>query len=217
MRERAFFTISLAFACCALICPRGAQAQAMQNPQSADDSVNSSAAQSVAAQMVPAEVVLEKDLDARKVQPGQQFRATLTGTVHLKNGTELPRGTQIEGTIATDSTQSNRGLTLALRFTQADLKDGKAIPIRAMSVGVAPPEYSSAWDGSDAQAPPDPWNGTALEVDDVGVMSGIDLHSRVAGENSGVFVSQKKNDMKLQAKSQMSLAIAPQGSSESGL
>ena len=65
-------------------------------------------------------------------------------------------------------------------------------PIQATIVGIAPPAYSSAWDGSDSEAPPTPWNGSSLQVDELGVMSGIDLHSKIAGENSGVFVSIEK-------------------------
>jgi len=216
MRERTLYTISIAIACCALLCPRNVQAQATPNSPARQDNVDTSAAQSAAAQMVPAQAVLEKDLDARKAQRGQQFRATLTGAVHLKNGTELPRGTQLVGTIETDNMHATGGSSLALRFTQADLKDGKAIPIQAMIVGIAPPETSESWDGSADQAPPNSWNGETLQIDDEGVLSGVDLHSRIAGANSGVLVSTKKSDMKLAARSQISLAIGPQGTSVSG-
>lgn len=217
MKQRAHITISLAFACCALLLSANVRARAAQNSQTSAKSVDSAAAQSIAARMVPAQAVLDKELDAKKMQPGEQFRASLSETVHLKNGTELPRGTVLVGTIATDKMHSGgRQSTLALRFTKAELKDGKAIPIEAAIVGIAPPEYGAAWDGSDAQAPPDSWNGTALQVDDIGVLSGVDLHSKIAGQNSGVFVSTKKSDMKLAARSQMSLAIAPEQSTRSG-
>jgi len=211
MRICALSTFSLVVTCGALLYPGNANAKAPV-AQSSGMNAASAAAESEAAQMVPAAAVLDKALDARKAQAGQEFRATLTGTIHLKNGMELPRGTALLGTIATDKMQSGGRSTLALRFTQAQLKDGKAIPIQAMIVGVAPPESYETWEQNGGGAPPDPWNREVLQVDQVGVLSGVDLHSRIASENSGAFVSTRKDDMKLAAKSQLSLAVGPQAS-----
>jgi hypothetical protein len=213
MRIRPLTTISLSIAAGVLLCPPAARAQT-PDAQSSGSAVSGEAA-SLAAQMVPAQAVLDKDLDAKKSQPGQEFRATLTQTVQLKNGTELPRGTALVGAVAADS-KANGKSTLALRFTQAQLKDGKSMPIHATIVGVAAPDSYDSWDHSDAQAPPDPWNGRSLEIDNSEVLSGVDLHSQIGGENSGVFVS-KKDDMKLAARCQMSLAIGlPGGGGMSG-
>jgi hypothetical protein len=208
MTKCALLTASAVLAYGLLLLPGTALAKTSEtNPAGSD--ADSTAAASVAAQMVPAAAVLDRGLDAKKTQAGQQFRATLTGTVHLKDGTELPHGTVLVGTIAADKMDGG-GLTLALKFTQAELKGGKTIPIAATIVGIAPPSDSSSWDGSAGQAPPDPWNGSALQVDDVGVMKDVDLHSRIAGENSGVFVSTKKENVKFAARSQLSLAIGTQ-------
>jgi hypothetical protein len=207
MNKFAIMTVSTVFACSTLL-PGAAWGRNAAANGSGDDSTQAS---SVAAQFVPAQAVLEKDLDARKTQAGQQFRATLTSATRLKNGMELPRGTELVGTVATDNTDSNGGSTLALQFTQAQLKGGKTIPIEATIVGVAPPADSTSWDGTAGQAPPDPWNGSALQVDQIGVLHHVDLHSRIAGENSGVFVSKKKEDMKFAAKSQIALAIGAPG------
>ena len=106
----------------------------------ADQATSSNTATSdQATQMVPAQVALQKSLDAKKVKPGEQFQASLTGKVQLKNGVELPSGTKLIGTVVNDNSESGNR-TLALRFTQAETKDGKAIPIRAMIVGVNPPQ-----------------------------------------------------------------------------
>jgi hypothetical protein len=208
MRNRALSTVSVAVASGILLCPQLARAQAPDAQASTNNTI-SAATESAAAQLVPAQAVLDKDLDARKARPGQEFRATLADTIHLKNGMELPRGTALVGTIAAEQTQSSGESRLALRFTRAQLKDGKTIPIQATIFGVAPPSTSDSWDHSDGEAAPEPWNGSALQVDDVGVLSGVDLHSTIAGENSGVFVS-RKSGMKLAARSQMSLAIGVQ-------
>jgi hypothetical protein len=208
MCNRMLKRISFSLACGVLLffCPAVSKAQPRDASNTADNAPPADA-QSVAATMVPAQVVLDRALDAKKAQQGEQFRAKLTGTVHLKDGRELPRGTTLLGTIATDQMEYKGKSTLALRFTQAQLKDGKIVPIEATIIGVAPPVSSDSWDESAGGAPPDPWNGKALQIDEVGVMSGVDLHSRIAGRNSGVFVSTKKDNMKLAAQSQMSLAI----------
>jgi hypothetical protein len=213
MTKCAYLTISAVIACGVLLLPGTARANTPESSSAGSDTVSTAAA-GVAAQMVPAQAVLDKDLDSRKTQAGQQFRTTLTSTVHLKNGTELPRGTALVGTIAADKTDGG-GLTLALKFTQAELKSGKTLPIEATIVGIAPPSDSYSWDGSDAQAAPDPWNGNSLQVDEIGVMKDVDLHSRIAGENSGVFVSTKKDNVKFAARSQLSLAITAESSDAS--
>jgi hypothetical protein len=218
MRICALSTFSLALACGVVLCPGKALAKT-QAAQSTGGNAVSAAAQSLAEQMVPAEAVLDKALDAKKTQPGQQFRATLTSTIQLKNGTELPRGTTLVGTIATDKMASGSGRsTLALQFTQAQIKGGKTIPIEAAIVGVAPPSSSyDSWDQGDSSDAADQWNKSELAVDQIGALSGVDLHSRIGGRNSGVFVSTKKDDMKLAARSQISLAIAAEtGSGMSG-
>ena len=44
------------------------------------------------------------------------------------------------------------------------------------------------------------------------MVSGVDLHSKISSQNSGVFVSMKKNDVKLKAGSEIQFAIAPAAS-----
>lgn len=195
----AFSLVLMASPCAQL---RGA-AQESANPQTAD---NNTTASGQATQMVPAQVALEKSLDAKKVKSGEQFQTSLTGKVHLKNGVELPSGTKLIGTVVTDNTQSGNP-TLALRFTQAQTKDGKSIPIKAMIVGVNPPQEGPPVDTT--TEPANTWNYNAQQVDDVGVIGGIDLHSRVDSDNSGVFVATKKSDVKFAARSQFALVIEP--------
>ncbi len=208
MKSRFIFVVSIAVASCALFCPKSVIAQ------SADFNNNASpAAEQQAAQMVPAEAVLAQDINAKKIQPGQQFQAKLTDTVHLKNGMELPKGTDLVGTIEADNMKAGGTSTLALRFTKADLKGGKVVPIDATIVGIAPPQYGSAWDGTDGVAPPTPWNGKSLQVDEIGAISGFDLHSRIAGQNSGELVSTNKVNVKLANQTQFSLAIGLQSTS----
>ncbi len=168
----------------------------------------------VATQMVPAEAALIGKIDARKAQAGQEFRAKLSETVHLKDGTELPHGTQLIGTIASDDAQGDT-LKLALSFTKAELKDGKVVPITAMIVGLQQP--GNSYEGDATQVELNSWTDSSLKIDAIGVLSGVDLHSDVAGADSGVFVATKKDDLKLLPGDQFALAIAPRSGSEQGM
>jgi hypothetical protein len=117
------------------------------------------------------------------------------GTVHLKDGTKLPHGTVLFGTVATDQMQTGGTSTLALRFTEAKLKDGKTFPIRAMIAEIAGPAEDVGYtEGSDDLLP---WDGQTYQVDQTGGVHDVDMHSSITDANSGVLVSTKKDDVKL--------------------
>lgn len=200
MKREAAISLSIAVFSLTFCLPKDIQAR---TPASLPDaqSARLAAEQSEATRMVPAEATLLKNLDARKAKLGQQFRATLSDKVQLKNGTELPRGTVLIGTVSADKMQTRGTSSLALRFTQANLKNGTTIPIKAMIVSVCSPDSRDAED-------PNIWTARTFQIDQEDAMSGVDLHSRVAGENSGVFVSTKKDDVKLPRGFDIALAIA---------
>lgn len=207
MKLKPILTLSLAVVSLVLLCPKGVQAQESSNDPSAMTSSNTGTnTNSIEQQMVPAEAALKGTLDAKKVQAGDHVEAVLTGKVHLKNGTELPRGTALIGKIATDHMHPGSS-KLTLRFTEAKLKDGRQVPIQAAIVGVQPPATGP---NSIATISENPWDGKTIQFDDEGVMSGVDLHSRINGQNSGTFVSDKK-DVKLTNGSQLALVIGPKG------
>ncbi len=212
MRIKATFVVSTVVATCALVYPNLAAAQDATNSSSADPGVSQRQSQADASKMVPALATLQHAIDAKKVQPGTQFRATLQQTVHLKNGTELPRDTVLVGTIATDQMHDGGTSTLALRFTQAQLKGGKVIPIQADIMGIGGAITGDPTESYTSSYPLSPWDGTTTQVDEPGVLYGFDFHSKIGGRNSGYFVSTKRDDMKLSAGSQISLAIAAQNS-----
>jgi hypothetical protein len=170
-----------------------------------------------AMKMVPARAALDHTLDADKTKPGYEFRATLAKSVRLDNGVELPSGTMLLGRVATDDMNEAGTSKLALRFTQADLRDGQVVPIKATIVGVFKPESmnSEGYPVAPGDQVPNSWNDGTLAVDQINVLSGVDLHSRISSRNSGVFVSTKKDDVKLNSGSEMTLAIAPRNSQQS--
>lgn len=215
-------SITMAAVSVALLAPGVARAQDPAAAQTSQSGVRSAqttpnmgsvSGRNEGMKMVPARAALTEKLDANKLKEGEQFKVKLADTVHLKNGPELPHGTVLYGVISTDTMHPGNA-KLALRFTEARLKDGKLVPIKATIVGLARPEPENG-EGYDIVAgdqEPNSWTPQMLQVDQVNTISGIDLHSRIAGNNSGVFIAAKKDDVKLAMGSELLLAIAPQGS-----
>ena len=190
-----------------------------QSSQDSSQSAQSASANSPgtgeAAKMVSATAIFTSTVDSQKMPPGTQFRAKLQHKVRLDNGPELPAGTILVGSVVDDNSQPNATAKLALLFTEADLKNGQAIPIKATIVNVY--HAPSDWEVGDEYSPselPLGWNGATLGVDQIGVLSGVDLHSRIASPVSGVFISTKKSDIKLSSQTGLELAIAPQGNAQ---
>ena len=220
MRYVGHFSFSIAALSMALVLPAAVSAQSSMRPQSSQGSADtpSLAGQGEAAQMVPAQAYLLRKLDAKDMKPGSQFIARLSETVHLKNGPELPRGTELLGKVSTDDMQLKGTSKLALRINEARLKDGKTVPVKATIVGVYAPE-SESMNGSNVvpgQEQANDWTNKILRVDQLDAVGGVDLHSRVNGNNSGVFVSTKKDDFKIAGGSELALAIAAQNGEHYG-
>jgi hypothetical protein len=162
-----------------------------------------------AAQMVPARASPTKALDANSVAAGAQFRAMLKDNVHLTGGPELRHGDTLLGEVVTDDMNTPGRAHLAVRFTQALLKNGQTVPIKATIVAVYSPSQLEGENSFNApQQIPNDWTDQTLRVDQIGALRDVDLHSNVASQNSGVFVSTKKDDVKIPAGSELALAIA---------
>ena len=164
-----------------------------------------------AMRMVPARAALNGALVASKVKAGDEFRATLAEKVQLQNGPKLPAGTVLIGQISTDDTNQAGTSKLALRFTSAKLKDGQTVPIKATIVGILDTGLANedTYRLTPSDQVPATWNDGTLVIDQVDAMSGVDLHSKIASQNSGVFVSTKDN-IKLVKGGELELAIAQQ-------
>ncbi len=213
MRYHRILPLTLAAACMIFLGPDFAQARTMSSSTVSTNFRASHAGQHEAMLMVPARADLVRPIVAAKVKDGQHFTAKLSKAINLKNGPKLPRGTQLIGKVVKDKMGTDgKTSTLALQFTKAELKGGKLIPIKATIVGIYPPSNSydlSYFNG----AMPNEWTPSTLQVDQINVLSGIDLHSKIAAKDSGVLVSKKKDKMKLGSGSEFALAIAAQGKS----
>jgi hypothetical protein len=161
---------------------------------------------------VPGVVQLTHALDSRKLSVGTIIQTRLIDTIHLANGVRLPSGTLINAAVVQDDMQIEGKVKLALRFTEARMKNGKTIPITATILDLATrPE--AVENDSDIAEPtldiPDNLNNRPDRVDVINVISGVDLHGRANSQNSGVFVTTTKNDIKLPNNTQIELALAP--------
>lgn len=162
-------------------------------------------AASEAAKMVPATAVFISTIDSQKAKSGTQVKVQLKGKVRLGNGSELPSGTVLVGQVVDDATQPAKG-KLALRFTEATLKNGQTVPVKVTIFTVR--KETSETESAEANSIGD-WDKKALGVDQSEVIPGIDLHSKIASPDSGVFVSTKNASVKFPQGSRIGLAIAP--------
>jgi hypothetical protein len=164
-----------------------------------------------AAKMVPANAIFLSNLDSQKLTAGTQVKVKLQSQVRLNGGPVLPNGTVLVGQVVDDSTQTGKA-KLALRFSEADLKGGKTVPIKATIFNLfqAPSETAVI----DQSQVPMSWDTKSLGVDQANVVPGVDLHSSIDSPNSGVIVSTKKADIKLSSDLGLALAIAPRSSAQ---
>jgi len=182
----------------AVLAPGNAKAQSAQNQS---------------AQMVPAYAALANTLDAGKTKVGDPVRVIVSNKVKLANGTLLPAGTTIEGVVSTDDMQLTGSSKLALRFTKAEIKDGKVVPIKATIIGIFPPESEDI--SNRPIKPGDEVTSSSLpqhpdSIDEIGALPGVDLHSKTASSNSGVLVSTTKHDVKVKRGSEIALSVIAQ-------
>ncbi len=208
MKSGVRISLSVAALALASFLANNAQAKDKKNLPAMEDVASTRQAAPVAF-MVPAEATLVEPLDAKKLQAGQQFHASLGEKVQLKNGTELPKGTVLVGSVAANEQNAAGGSKLVLRFTTAQLKDGKTVPVKVTIVGV----YAA---GSEADRLSNAWTQKAGATEQLNVYSGVDLHSDTASNDSGSFESSGKSQVKLLKGSGLSLAIGAQQDAQGG-
>ena len=209
MKRESAVALSIATAALTLLVTQFAFAQA------APSNATSSAATQEVKQVVPAIASLTQTIDAGKVQQGDQVKATLSGKVQLKNGPELPRGTELIGQVTVDQMQNDGTYRLALVFTNAQLKNGTVIPIKATIMRVYPPVGNHASGDAIyyAYASAHYWTDRTTQVDQPDALQGVELQSKFAGDNSGNFLSKSKDEIRISTGTLLDLAIAPQGKS----
>jgi hypothetical protein len=196
-------TLALTAVISALSMPVLAQSASGPGSQSMQVSADPSGANE-AAQMIPALATLPHTLDADKDHLDSTIEVELSRKVTLSNGTVLPSHTALIGKVTRDDMHAGGTSEFALRFDQAQLKNGKIVPIKATIVDIKAPNSDIY-----AASASNDWTDKTLTVEQIDVVSGVDLHSEIANNNSAVFVSTKKHDVKVPAGSELKLAIGP--------
>ncbi len=161
---------------------------------------------------------VEKGVDVKKAEPGDEFTAkTLTGTT-LNDGTVVPAGSVLEGHVdsATPS-QHHSDSTLVLTIDKLQLKGGNEIAIKAMIISVASFEKELGGGGQVQDRAFDTsakdmgrMNGASdAQQDSSGPhpVPGLTLTSAVADPNSGT-LTQKKGNVHLSNEDQIQVAVA---------
>jgi hypothetical protein len=190
--------------------PVFAQTQDNQSPQDMQVSADHLGAQQ-ALQMVPAKAFLSRTVDAKNDRPDFTVEARIRNKVTLSDGTVLPAGTLLIGKVVQDNAQADAGKTeLALLFNQARLKNGTVVPVKATIVGLYTTGSGDSGDTVDQDDNiPNSWTPQTSQLEQLSVTSGVDLHSSIASDNSGVLTSSSKRDIKLNAGSELQFAIGP--------
>jgi hypothetical protein len=98
---------------------------------------------------------LTKQIDVKRAKIGDVVEARISNTAKLPDGTELPKGTKVIGTVTDVRAKSKSDKTshLAFNLNQAVTKDGHEVPLRVMVTSItaavdAPPDISSIAGGS---------------------------------------------------------------------
>ncbi|MGH9351693.1 MAG: hypothetical protein ACRD2G_05980 [Terriglobia bacterium] len=209
MKYQSALSLPALAACLVFLGPGFAAAKTTPNPNASASAQTSVAGHSQAMKMVPAEANLTKKLDANNVKVGQNFEAKLSSKVDLKNGPVLPKGTELVGKVVhVQANQNGQPSALTLRFTQANLKNGTNVPIKATIVGLYAARNQFAPSYGMTQTP-NYWTPQTLQIDQVDALHHVDLHSRIVSDNSGVLKSNK--NISFRQGTEFALAIAKRG------
>ena len=106
---------------------------------------------------VPAE--LNKKIDVKKVKVGHEVSATITADTKLPDGTQLPKGTKLVGTVTEVPGKANTG-HLTFDFDRAVLHSGQSVLVHTTLTSVSGTPATTVADASAAPAA----TGTAADV-----------------------------------------------------
>lgn len=158
---------------------------------------------------------LDQTINAQTARQGERVEAKLDHTLKSNTGLDLPKGTELVGQVSRVQTSENGGPSqISLVFTNAQLKDGKQVPVKVMLVGAYP--ASAGGDGGYGQqtmGPAPQHIGPQHKVEqEAGVLNHISMMASAQGHNSATFRDEKGN-VKLQQGTYFQVGIAPQNGS----
>jgi len=109
--------------------------------QSQAGSTQSQPAGNPAVELKPVKAELVKSLDSKSAKPGDPVVAKTEESVETANGTEIPKGSKLIGTVALVKPHSKQvqNSELAVKFDRAELKGGQVLPIHSVIRSLSPP------------------------------------------------------------------------------
>jgi hypothetical protein len=161
--------------------------------------------------LVGVDAQLDQALDASSAHRGQAIEARLAREAKTADGVDLPRGTQLVGEIDRVQASTNGGPSIvSLVFTEAELKDGRTIPVKVTVIGAYPADEAQLAVNGAQTMPPAPKHISYKErVDqEPGMLSHVSMHSAVQNSNSAIFRDNRGN-LKLRAGTFLQVGIAP--------
>ena len=153
---------------------------------------------------------LDHTLDVQSAHVGERVEVKLDRGVTMANGTKLPGGTEVWGKVERVQASSNGGPSvLTLRFTTAQLKNGQKVPVKVAVISAFPASAGSSYlNGMGGALAPAPRhiNPQDRYTQEPGLLSHIEMKSRVQGRNSATFTEENGN-VKLNRGTYLQLAI----------
>lgn len=160
--------------------------------------------------LVGVDAQLQQGLNTKSARPGQIIEARLYRTVETASGMRLDRGTALWGKIERVKASTNHGpAALSVVFTQAQLRNGRAIPVKVTIIGAYPADEAQLILDGDQTIPPAPRHigGRASFVQEPGDLNRISLHSAVKNSDSATF-RNKRGNLKLEDGTFLQIGIA---------
>lgn len=186
--------LSLGLAATALLAVSTAWALPTHSPSSAASA--SETAGSGAAWLAGGTARLDHVLDAQKTKQGDGIEAKLQSDVTTPDGTQLPRGTELKGTVTAVNASPNGGpSSISIRFDQAVTRDGKSVPVKVAVIGAYPNDENqlSMYDES-SMAPVQKHISLKDRFNqEPGTLHHIAMRTQVSGQNSATFNNQNGN------------------------
>lgn len=154
---------------------------------------------------------LNHALDSSHVKLGQRVTARTTMALHTPNGVTLPRRTRLIGKVTGIQKGQGKPTTMSLVFTQARLRNGHTIPIKATLLGVKPPYFGADAAYQAGRHFPDSSRRVAYDAQvtqEPGAIRHVTMHSSALSHNSATF-QRKHGNIDLRRGTQFRIAIAP--------
>lgn len=158
---------------------------------------------------------LDQAINAQTARQGERVEAKLDRTLKSNTGLDLPKGTELVGKVSRVQASENGGPSqISLVFTNAQLKDGKQLPVKVMLVGAYPPSAGGGGGyGQQTMGAAPRHIGPQHKVDqEAGVLSHISMVASAQGHNSATF-RDKNGNVRLRQGTYFQVGIAPQNGS----